>query len=103
MSDHLIANILKIEAEADNIVKDAKQKAGEITAGIHNEISIIKTNLEDEYRQKLEALKSRMAELQKSEEGRLRVEFESLKKQLLDKSKNLEDAVNWVIKHIYEI
>ena len=103
MSDHLIADVLKIELEADTIVRDAKQKAGKIIADIHNEIGSIKTNLENEYRQKLETLKSKTFDLQKSEEERLRNEFELFKKKLLHiDDKILEDAVKWVVKHIYE-
>lgn len=103
MGDHLIADILKIEVEADNIVNDGKQKAEKIIANIHDEIESIKINLEKEYHQKLEILKAKIANLQKSEEERLRNEFELLKGNLLHlNSKNVEDAVNWVIKHIYE-
>lgn len=103
MSDHLITEVLKIEAEADNIVNDAKEKAAKIIADIHNEIGFIKTNLENEYRQRLEIVKSKTFDLQKSEEERLRNEFELLEEKLLYvKNKFMEDAVNWVIKHIYE-
>ncbi|MFN3531773.1 MAG: hypothetical protein ACK41Q_04550 [Candidatus Brocadia sp.] len=103
MTDHLIADILKIEVEADNIVNGGKQKAEKIIANIRDEIESIKTNLEKEYRQKLEILKVKIADLQKSEEERLRNEFELLKGNLLHiNSKIVEDAVNWVIKLIYE-
>lgn len=103
MSDHLIAEVLKIETEADNIVGDAKQKAGKIIANIHTEIGFIRAALENEYRQKLEILKSKTVDLQKSEEERLRNEFELLKKKLLHiNTKIMENAVDWVVKHIYE-
>lgn len=103
MSEHLITEILKIEEDADRIVNEARQKAREITADIHNEIESIKTTYENEYRKKLEIVKARIAELQKSEEEDLRNESELLKKKLLNiNSKNMEDAVRWVVKHIYE-
>jgi F0F1-type ATP synthase membrane subunit b/b' len=103
MSDHLIVDVLKIEEEADNIINDGKQKAEKIVANIHDEIESIKTNLEKEYRQKLELLKAKIADLQKTEEERLRNEFELLRRNILHiNSKIMEDAVKWVIKHIYE-
>ncbi|HLE87005.1 MAG TPA: hypothetical protein VI727_05030 [Candidatus Brocadiaceae bacterium] len=103
MSDHLITEILKIEEEADRIVNEAKLKAREIIADIHNEVESIKTTYENEYRQKLEIVKARIHELQKAEEEGLRNESEALKKKLLQVNrKNVEDAVAWVVKHIYE-
>jgi len=103
MSDHLITEILKIEEEADCIVNEARQKAKEITANVHYEIESIKITCENEYRKKLEIVKARIAELQKSEEEGLRNESELLKKKLLNiNSKSMEDAVRWVVKHIYE-
>lgn len=103
MSDHLIADILKIEIEVDNIVNEGKQKAEKIIANSHNAIESIKTNLEKKYRQKLDILKAKFADMHKSEEERLRNEFELLKEKLLHiNRKIMEDAVNWVIKHIYE-
>lgn len=89
--------------EADTIVNDGKQKAEKIIANIHDEIKSIKTNIEKEYYQRLEILRAEIADLQKSEEERLRNEFELLKENLLHRnSKIMEDAVNWIIKHIYE-
>jgi len=103
MSDHLITEILKIEEEADRIVNDARQKAGEIIVNIHHEIESIKITRENEYRQKLEIGKASIAKLQKSEEEGLRNESELLKKKLLNiNGKSMEDAVTWVVKHIYE-
>ena len=103
MSDHLITEILKIEEDADRIVNEARLKAGEIIADIHNEVESIKTTYENEYHQKLEIVKARIHELQKSEEEGLRNESEALKKKLLQVNrKNVEDAVAWVVKHIYE-
>ena len=103
MSDHLITEILKIEEDANRIVNEARQKAREITANVHYETESIETTCENEYRQKLEIVKARIAELQKSEEEGLRNESELLKKKLLNiNSKSMEDAVTWVVKHIYE-
>jgi len=103
MSDHLITEILKIEEESDRIVNEARLKAGEIIADIHNEVESIKTTYENEYHQKLEIVKARIHELQKSEEEGLRNESELLEKKLLNiNSKSMEDAVAWVVKHIYE-
>ena len=103
MSDHLITEILKIEEEADLIVNEARRKAREIIAGIHDEIESIKVSHENEYRQKLEIIKARIAELQKYEAEGLKNESELLKKKLLNiNSKSIEDAVRWVVKHIYE-
>ncbi len=103
MGDHLITEVLNIEAEADNIVSEAKQKAEGIVANIHNEIELIKTAFENEYRQKLEMLKAKIAELQKTEEEGLRNEFELLEKKLLHiNNESIENAVDWVVKHIYE-
>ncbi|MBI2557298.1 MAG: hypothetical protein HY607_03375 [Planctomycetes bacterium] len=103
MSDNLITEILKIEGEADRIVNEARQKAREITANVHHEIESIETTCENEYRQKLEIVKARFAELQKSEAEGLRHESELLKKKLLNiNSKSIEAAVTWVVKHIYE-
>ena len=103
MSDHLITEILKIEEEADRIVNEARQKAREITANVHHVIESIETTCENEYRQKLEIVKARFAELQKSEAEGLRNESELLIKKLLNiNSKSIEAAVTWVVKHIYE-
>jgi vacuolar-type H+-ATPase subunit H len=103
MSDHLIAEILKIEEEADRIVNEARQKAREITATVHHEIESIKITCENEYRKKLEIVKAGIAELQKSEEEGLKNKSELLKKKVLNiNSKSTEDAVRWVVKHIYE-
>ena len=103
MSDHLITEILKIEEEANRIVNEARQMAKEITANVHHETKSIETTCENEYRQKLEIVMARIAELQKSEEEGLRNESELLKKKLLNiNSKSMEDAVTWVVKHIYE-
>lgn len=103
MSGHLITEILAIEVEADNIVHDARQKAGEIATGIRNEVERIQSAIEDEYRRKLEALKTQLAVQQTAEAERLRNKFESLKKRLLQKNgKNMEDAVAWTIKYLYE-
>jgi len=103
MSDHLITEILKIEEGADRIVNEARQKAREIIANAHHEIESIKITCENEYRKKLDIVKARIAELQKSEEEGLRNESELLKKKLLNiNSKSMEDAVRWVVKHIYE-
>lgn len=103
MSNHLIAEVLRIESEADTIVRDAKQKAEKIIAGIHQEIGCIKETLEKEYSQRLEALKSKTLDSQKSEENRLKNEFELAKKNLLCINNQItEDAVNLVVKHIYE-
>ncbi|MCF6154129.1 MAG: hypothetical protein E3K36_02520 [Candidatus Brocadia sp.] len=103
MSNHLIAEVLEIESEADTIVRNAKQKAEKIIAGIHHEIGCMKAIIENEYRQKLETLKSKTLDLQKSEEERLRNEFKLLKKNLLHRNNQIvQDAVNWVVKNIYE-
>ena len=103
MSDHLITEILKIEEGADRIVNEARQKAREIIVNIHHETESIETTCENEYRQKLEIVKTGIAELQKSEEEGLRNKSELLKKKLLNiNSKSMEDAVTWVVKHIYE-
>jgi vacuolar-type H+-ATPase subunit H len=103
MSDHLIAEVLKIEEEADRIVNEARQKARDIIANVHHEIESIRISCENEYRKKLEIVKAGIGELQKSEEEGLRNESELLKKKLLNiNSKSMEDAVTWVVKHIYE-
>lgn len=103
MSNHLIAEILEIESEANTIVRDAKQKAEKIIADIHHGIGCMKATLENEYRQKLEILKSKTLDLQKSEEERLRNEFELYKEKLLHMNNQImEDAVDWIVKHIYE-
>ncbi len=103
MSYHLIAEVLKIEEEADRIVNEARQRAGEIIANVHHEIESIKITCENGYRRKLEMVKAGITELQKSEEEGLRNESELLKKKLLNiNSKSMEDAVTWVVKHIYE-
>ena len=103
MSDHLITEILKLEEDADRIVNEARLKAREIIANVHHETESIETTCENKYRQKLEIVKARIAELQKSEEEGLRNESELLKKKLLNiNSKSMEDAVTWVVKHIYE-
>ena len=103
MSDHLIAEVLKIEEDADRILNEARLKAREIIANVHHETESIETTCENKYRQKLEIVKARIAELQKSEEEGLRNESELLKKKLLYiNSKSMEDAVAWVVKHIYE-
>jgi len=103
MSDHLITEVRKIEEDADRIVNEARLKAREIIANVHHETESIETTCENEYRQKLEIIKARIAELQKSEEEGLRNESELLKKKLLNiNSKSMEDAVRWVVKHIYE-
>ncbi len=103
MSDHLITEVLKIEEEADRIVNEARQKAREITANVHHEIESIKITCENEYRKKLDIVKARIAELQKSEEEGLRNKSELLKKKLFNiNSKSTEDVVRWVLKHIYE-
>ena len=103
MSDHLITEILKIEEDADRIVNEARLKAREIIANVHHETESIETTCENEYRQKLEIIKARIAELQKSEEEGLRNESELLKKKILNiNSKSIENAVTWVVKHIYE-
>ena len=82
MSDHLIKEVLNIEAEADNIVNNARQKAERIIADVDNEINLIKNNLENKYHQKLELLRAEIVNLQMSEEERLKNEFESLKEKL---------------------
>jgi len=103
MSDHLITEILKLEEDADRIVNEARLKAREIIANVHHETESIETTCENEYRQKLEIIKARIAELQKSEEEGLRNESELLKKKILNiNSKSIENAVTWVVKHIYE-
>lgn len=103
MSDNLIKEVLNIEAEADNIVNNARQKAERIIADVDNEINLIKNNLENKYHQKLELLRAEIADIQKSEEERLKNEFESLTEKLpcIDR-KSMEDAVNWMLKRIYE-
>lgn len=103
MSDHLIKEVLNIEAEADNIVNNARQKAERIIANIDNEINLIKGILENKQHQKLELLRAEIVNLQMSEEERLKNEFESLKEKLLHiDSKSLGNTVNWVLKRIYE-
>ncbi len=102
MADHLITEILKIEAEADRIIHDAKQKAEKIIASIHYEIELVKTALEGEYQRNLEKLPSKIAGLRKPEEEHLRNEFELSKKKLLAVDDAiLEDAVHCVLRHIY--
>ncbi|HHT9114231.1 MAG: hypothetical protein HZA47_11560 [Planctomycetes bacterium] len=103
MSDHLITEVLKIEEGADRILNEARQKAREIIVNVHHETESIETTCENEYRKKLEIVKARIAELQKSEEEGLRNESELLKKKLLNiNSKSMEDVVTWVVKYIYE-
>ena len=103
MSDHLITEVRKIEEDADRIVNEARLKAREIIANVHHETESIETTCENEYRQKLEIIKAGIAELQKSEEEGLRNESELLKKKILNiNSKSIENAVTWVVKHIYE-
>lgn len=103
MSDHLIKEVLNIEAEADNIVNNARQKAERIIADVDNEINLTKNNLENKYHQKLELLRAEIVNLQMSEEERLKNEFESLKEKLLHiDGKSMGNAVNWVLKRIYE-
>ena len=103
MSDHLIKEVLNTEAEADNIVNNARQKTERIIADIDNEINLIKGILENKQHQKLELLRAEIVNLQMSEEEGLRNESELLKKKLLNiNNKSMEDAVTWVVKHIYE-
>ena len=102
MNGHLITEILAIEAEADKIVDDAKRRAGEIVAGIHGEVERIQSSIEDEYRRKLEALKTQLAMQQAAEAERQRNRYELLKKNLLQENgKNKETAVGWTIKHLF--
>lgn len=104
MSDHLITDILEIEAEADSIVSNAKRKAGEIMAKVPGDVESIRTSCENEYREQIETLKQEIADLQKSEEGRLRSAFELTKKKFISiNDKNTEDAVNWVVNLINEL
>ena len=103
MSDHLIKEVLNTEAEADNIVNNARQKTERIIADIDNEINLIKGILENKQHQKLELLRAEIVNLQMSEEERLRNEFESSKEKLLHiDNKSMGNAVNWVLKRIYE-
>ncbi len=103
MSGQLITNILDIEAEADTIVNNAKQKAEKIISDIDNEINLYKGTLENENHLKIKQLRVKMSSLQRAEEEVLKNKFESLKEKLLHiDSKSTDDAVNWVLKHIYE-
>ena len=103
MSSHLITVILEIVAEADKIVHDARQKAGEIITSVHNEVERIQSAIEDEYHRKLETLKAQLAVQQTAEVERLRNKVDSLKKNLLLKNGMImEEAVAWTIKHLYE-
>ncbi|MFO0795588.1 MAG: hypothetical protein U0586_16175 [Candidatus Brocadiaceae bacterium] len=103
MNNYLISEVLQVEAEADNLVNQARQKAELFIANIPNEINSIKTILENKYQQDLEAIRIKMAHVRQGEEERLKNEYEALKEKLntVD-DKTIEDAVHCVIKHMYE-
>jgi vacuolar-type H+-ATPase subunit H len=103
MSNHLISEVLKIEAEADNLVHEAGQKAEQIIANIPKEINSLKAIIENKYHQDLEATRVKIAHLQQGEEERLKNEYEALKEKLntVD-NKTVEVAVHCVVKYLYE-
>ena len=103
MNNHLISEVLQIEAEADNLVTEARQKVELIIASVPNEINSIKAFLENKYHQDLEEMRIKKAHARQGEVERLKNEYEALKEKLntVD-NKTIEDAVHCLIKHMYE-
>ena len=101
MSNSLIAEVLKIEREADNILNDARLEAERVISNIDKEVKSIKTALESEFKHTLEKLKEEIAAQQRLEEERLWNDYELPKRKFLNiDNKKKEDAINCVLKYI---
>lgn len=101
MNNSLIAEVLKIEQEADNILNDARLEAEKVISSIDKEVKSIKTALESEFQHKLGKLKEEIAAQQRLEEERLRNDYELSKRKFLNiDNKKKEDAINCVLKYI---
>jgi vacuolar-type H+-ATPase subunit H len=98
-----MAEILKVEDEANNIIYDAKKKAGLIEAELEKEIEKINNELEKEFNEKVNRLKAKIQKTQKDEAKRLEDEFEEKRNKLsqIDK-KDIEKMINLIIRRICE-
>ncbi len=98
-----MADILKVEDEANDIIYGAKKKARLIEAGVEKEIERINNELEKEYNKKVDKLRAEIQETQKDEEQKLKEEFE-VKRDRLNQinQKDLEKMIMLIFKKICE-
>ncbi len=103
MDQNLMADILKVEDEANDIIYDAKKRARLIEAEVEKEIERIDNDLEKEYNEKADKLRAEIQEAQKDEEQKLKEEF-VVKRDRLNQinQKDLEKMSNLVFKKICE-
>ncbi len=103
MDQNLMAEILKVEDEANDIIYSAKKKARLIKAEVGKEIERITNELEKEYNEKADKLRAEIQETQKDEEQKLKEEFEEKQNRLKQiDQKDLEKMSNLVFKKICE-
>lgn len=98
-----MADILKVEDEANDIIYDAKKRARLIEAEVEKEIERIDNDLEKEYNEKVGKLRAEIQVAQKDEEQKLKEEFEEKQNRLKQiDQKDLEKMSNLVFKKICE-
>jgi vacuolar-type H+-ATPase subunit H len=103
MNQNLMAEILKIEDEANDIIYDARKKAGLIEAEVEKEVERVNIELEKEFSEKVNMLKEKIQISRKEEESRLKGEFEESKKKLKQIDQEvLEEMIMLVFKKICE-
>lgn len=104
MNQNLMAEILKVEDEANNIIYDAKKKARLIEAEFEREIEKINNELENEFNERLNILRVKIQNEQKDEAKRLEVKFEERRNKLSQIDPEvLEGMINLVIKKLCEV
>ncbi len=98
-----MADILKVEDEANDIIYDAKKRARLIEAEVEKEIERIDNDLEKEYNEKVGKLRAEIQVAQKDEEQKLKEEFEEKQNRLKQiDQKDLEKMIMLVFKKICE-
>lgn len=96
-----MADILKVEDEANDIIYDAKKRARLIEAEVEKEIERIDNDLEKEYNEKVDKLRAEIQVAQKDEEQKLKEEFEEKRNRLKQiDQKDLEKMIMLVFKKI---
>ena len=104
MNHNLMADILKVEDEANDIIYDAKKRARLIEAEVEKEIERIDNDLEKEYNEKVDKLRAEIQVAQKDEEQKLKEEFEEKRNRLKQIDPEvLEEMIMLVFKKICEV
>jgi F0F1-type ATP synthase membrane subunit b/b' len=103
VAEDLIEQVKEIEAEADRIVAEAREKAREMERSVAEDISALRGQYEDTFRQEMEGFKAEEQERTVEEQAELDRKAEAISEQLRSMAPDAASrAVELVLKHLRE-